>query len=488
MTAIPSYFFADCVNLKTFDWTGITSIGQYAFLNTGLTAVTLPSSVTSVGDYAFQSSPLLVRADFSAVNIAAFSSYCIRYCSSLKVLILPTTATTWSRSLTQSTGNPPKSAADSLERIVIPAGMTTIDQLFSYSTTAGPRPANLVFEVDPGNTVYETVLNGKGLVQKDGGAKTLLFCPSAAGAVTIPEGIAIDRYAFAGTNVGSVTIPDSIASIPSYAFQGCRELTSVTLGSGVTEIPTYAFSTTPKLETITIPGNVKTIELRAFDKAGTEGAGFTVVFEEGLTTISNEAFYGSGLVSITSPASLTSIGTSSFYACERLISIDFSASAITSMTRTAFRNCTSLASVTLPAGLTEIGNNAFHSCTALTQISLPSGLLTVVDGAFNGTRLTSVTIPESLTNIGSNAFVSTTLEWVKILKTDGLLSIPSSASSFPFKKTSSTYPAIYVPDELYTQYAGDTETGAVSQWTGCPAGAVSQIRPMSQFATDYSGQ
>lgn len=73
----------------------------------------------------------------------------------------------------------------------------------------------------------------------------------------------------------------------------------------------------------------------------------------------------------------------------------------------AFRGyCTELESVTLPAGLKEIGGCAFFGCSKLSTIKvagketineLPEGLTTLKDAAFGGTKLETITIPSSLT-------------------------------------------------------------------------------------------
>src|SRR5439155_19643956 len=48
----------DVVIASTFNGYPVTSIGDNAFIGTGLTSVTIPNSVTSIGQYAFKRSCL----------------------------------------------------------------------------------------------------------------------------------------------------------------------------------------------------------------------------------------------------------------------------------------------------------------------------------------------------------------------------------------------------------------------------------------------
>ena len=71
----------------------------------------------------------------------------------------------------------------------------------------------------------------------------------------------------------------------------------------------------------------------------------TVVIENGVTTIGNDAFADcANLTSITIPNSLTSIGFEAFY------------------------DCSGLTSITIPSSVTNIGYDAFYGCTNLTDV------------------------------------------------------------------------------------------------------------------------
>lgn len=61
-----------------------------------------------------------------------------------------------------------------------------------------------------------------------------------------------------------VVIPDSVTSIGSFAFSGCRSLTSITIPNSVTSIGYSAFAWCESLKSITIPESVTSIGGGAF--------------------------------------------------------------------------------------------------------------------------------------------------------------------------------------------------------------------------------
>ena len=79
---------------------------------------------------------------------------------------------------------------------------------------------------------------------------------------------------------------------------------------------------------------------------------------------------------------------------------------LTTIWRSAFEDCTSLTSVTIPDSVSYINSRAFDDCDNLTSVTIPNSVTTIGDYAFwDCDRLTSITIPDSVTTIGKNAFI-----------------------------------------------------------------------------------
>ena len=155
-----------------------------------------------------------------------------------------------------------------------------------------------------------------------------------------------------------MTIPDSVTSIGSKAFSGCKGLTSVIVDEGNTK---YHSAGNCLIETAT-----KTLIL---------GCKTSVIPTDGsVTSIGYSAFGGcTGLTSVTIGNSVTSIGSEAFSGCKGLTSVTIGGN-VTSVGNSAFYGCTGLTSVTIPDSVTSIGWAAFAGCTGLTSIT------------FNGTK------------------------------------------------------------------------------------------------------
>ena len=137
----------------------------------------------------------------------------------------------------------------------------------------------------------------------------------------------------------SITFPQGITSIDSYAFQGTRNISTV-------KVYVTAPADFPENQII---GQIKlrlNIPVTLIDGDGNEITELDI--PDGTASVGANAFYNcSGLTSVTFPDGLTTIGAN------------------------AFANCSGLSSVTLPATVTSIGSNAFP---ATTDIWVPKGM------------------------------------------------------------------------------------------------------------------
>ena len=238
----------------------------------------------------------------------------------------------------------------------------------------------------------------------DSGSITITHYFGSGGVLTIPSTItgkpvtSIGDYAFSGTSLTSVNIPNSVIIIGQCAFYGCTGLNNVIMGNQVANIGNQAFSNTG-ITSIVIPNSVTNIGFDAFDSCWSL-TNATLV--NGITCIQDYTFNGSGLTSITIPNTVTNIGIGAFSGTS-LTSVTIPNS-VTKIGSWAFGFCTNLTQVAIPDSVTTIGDFAFYDCLNLTNITLVNGITSIQDSAFSESGLTSITIPNSVTNIGVMAF------------------------------------------------------------------------------------
>nr|WP_316613610.1 leucine-rich repeat protein [uncultured Ruminococcus sp.] len=129
------------------------------------------------------------------------------------------------------------------------------------------------------------------------------------------------------------------------------------------------------------------------------------VIEKGVTTIGDSAFSDcSSLTSVTIPDSVMSIGNAAFSGCSSLTRVTIPDS-VTSIDGNTFVDCSTLTSITIGNSVTKIRNEMFYGCSSLTSVTIPDSVTSIGSFAFYGcSSLTSLTIGKSVTRIDSNAF------------------------------------------------------------------------------------
>ncbi len=190
--------------------------------------------------------------------------------------------------------------------------------------------------------------------------------------------VRIGDSAFYGEHdITDVTLPESIQSIGNRAFFGCSLLTIINLPDALTEIGSEAFDGAD-LSSIVVPGGVKKLSERAFRYNQNAKS---VVLKSGVEEIGDYAFAYVGMQNLELPSTLTKIGNSAFWRCDKLLSVNIP-DGVTVLEGTTFESCSALETVILPSTLSHIKHSAFNGCSSLVSVILPESLKIIEDGAF----------------------------------------------------------------------------------------------------------
>ena len=183
VTSLGASCFEDCSGLTSITIpSSVTSLGESCFKGCrGLTSITIPSSVTSLGKRCFKDCRGLTSITIPS-SVTSLGAECFSFCSGLTSITIPSSVT--------SLGEHCFHNCSSLTSITIPSSVTSL------------------------------------------GASCFSYC----------------------TSLTSITIPSSVTSIGDNCFQGCSGLSSITIPSSVTSLGWNCFLYCQKLESVIFKG------------------------------------------------------------------------------------------------------------------------------------------------------------------------------------------------------------------------------------------
>ena len=183
----------------------VTSLGESCFKGcSGLTSITIPSSVTSIGESCFSNCRGLTSITIPS-SVTSLGDYCFFDCDGLTSITIPSSVT--------SLGGYCFSGCSGLTSITIPSSVTSLGNCCFYGC-------------------------------------------SGLTSITIPSSVtSLGGYCFKGcSGLTSITIPSSVTSLGKSCFQVCSGLTSITIPSSVTSLGGDCFLGCLKLETVYFEG------------------------------------------------------------------------------------------------------------------------------------------------------------------------------------------------------------------------------------------
>ena len=261
VTSLGNGVFNNCAKLTSVTIepdSNITTMGNNAFMNTGLTSFTVPSGVTTISQNLFLNSSSLksvvIHDNVTTIGVSVFSG-----CSELESVKLSNKITSIPQSLFLN--------CESLIEVTIPANVESI-----------------------GNTAFSGC--------------------SSLEEIVIPNKVStMGNGVFTGcSSLTEVIIPNSVTTVGTGMFQNCSELASVTMSDNVKIFSASLFSGCEKLAELNFPSDLTTVNGNVFS-----GTAFTEInLPNTVTTIAASALQQIKIKTFEFPSSVKAISDSMF--------------------------------------------------------------------------------------------------------------------------------------------------------------------------------
>lgn len=316
----------------------------------------MPDTVVSIAPNAFYGSSYLKTITLSS-NLTTIGAGAFTSCSGLTEINLPDSVTTIDSNAF--------SQCSSLKEVTIKTAVTEIGSSAFYRCYSLEK-----ITVEEGNLRY----HDDGGVLYDNTANSLEAYPAKKNSAeyNILAGTTIIRSEafYSATMLKNVTIPDSVTTVGSGAFQNCSRLEAIAFPAGITILPSNVLYGCSSLQSVTL--------------------------REGLETISSDAFnYCSTLGTITIPASASTISEGIFYGCTALTDINVADENTNYMDENGILyNKNQSALIAYPVAKDAVDGKFIPNINTTA----------IASRAFGYSRLKEVDLKETVTSVGYEAF------------------------------------------------------------------------------------
>ncbi|WP_405296710.1 leucine-rich repeat domain-containing protein [Algibacter sp. Ld11] len=213
------------------------------------------------------------------------------------------------------------------------------------------------------------------------------------------------------------------------------------ISSSLVNVVVPSTATSPETDT---PFTVTRIGDNAFNGGSTE----TIELPTTVTSIGYQAFRGGSLkaVTFTTTNGITVIDGRGFFVATALLEITDIISKTESLGSGAFNGNSSVTSLTTPNTLSTMGTSVFRGMTNLKIVDLSASILLteIPSQTFrDATGITSIILPENVTSIGASAFLNlNNLSTVKVLNP-----VPAAITASEFSGVNLANATLFVPNE-----------------------------------------
>jgi hypothetical protein len=337
---------------------GVESIDENAFRQLPIREISLPDSVILIGASAFRGC-----RDLTAVHlgegVVRIAESAFQDCSRLQSVVLPY--------LVKYIGRRAFAGCAELQELDI-SGDVDLDY---YDDDYDDADGFHVFA----NTSLHRVSFGPNVSH----IADLGFRNCCANLTDIAIGDSVEtigKNAFAQLPIQEVHLPEGVGRVERGAFQNCSRLQNITIPESVESIGSRAFAGCTELREVSILGNANDYDDDDDDYYPARnifvGTGLRKVsFGPPATKISDLGFRDccANLTDIAIGDSVETIGKNAF-AQLPIQEVSIPDGNLTDIRSDAFRNCSKLESVVVPASVKHIGFRAFSGCTELREVSI----------------------------------------------------------------------------------------------------------------------